>query len=67
MNDSHLLPDSLRDDFPILAQSVHDDRPLVFLDNAASTHRPKPVLDAIVQCYTRDYANVHRGIHTLSE
>lgn len=62
-----LLPAALREDFPILAQTVHDDRPLVFLDNAASTHRPRQVVDAIVQCYTRDYANVHRGIHTLSE
>lgn len=67
MPDDRLLPDSLREDFPILAQSVHDGRPLVFLDNAASTHRPQQVVDAIVQCYTRDYANVHRGIHTLSE
>ncbi len=63
----NLLPAALREDFPILAQSVHEDRPLIFLDNAASTHRPRRVVDAIVQCYTRDYANVHRGIHTLSE
>ncbi len=62
-----LLPSSLRDDFPILAQTVQDDQPLVFLDNAASTQRPRQVIDALRQLYEKDYANVHRGIHTLSE
>lgn len=64
---SQLLPDSLRDDFPILQQTVHDDRPLVFLDNAASTQRPRQVIEVLRRVYERDYANVHRGIHTLSE
>lgn len=62
-----LLPESLRDDFPILQQTVQDGKPLVFLDNAASSQRPRQVIDAIVHCYEHDYANVHRGIHTLSE
>ena len=62
-----LLPASLRDDFPILSNDVLDGHPLVFLDNAASTQRPRQVIDAIRQVYERDYANVHRGIHTLSE
>ncbi|MEN0110458.1 MAG: aminotransferase class V-fold PLP-dependent enzyme, partial [Planctomycetota bacterium] len=68
-----LLPESLREDFPILAQRVHTDadgsggKPLVFLDNAASSQRPRQVIDAIAGHYERDYANVHRGIHTLSE
>ncbi|MCG8450781.1 MAG: cysteine desulfurase [Pirellulales bacterium] len=62
-----LLPPSLRDDFPILGSDVLDGRPLVFLDNAASTQRPRQVIDAIRRVYERDYANVHRGIHTLSE
>ena len=62
-----LLPESLRDDFPILAQTVHGDRTLAFLDNAASSQRPRAVIDAISRCYELDYANVHRGIHTLSE
>ena len=62
-----LLPASLRDDFPILSHSVHKDIPLAFLDNAASTQRPHQVIDAISGVYERDYANVHRGIHTLSE
>lgn len=62
-----LLPASLRDDFPILSDGVLDEHPLVFLDNAASTQRPRQVINAIRQVYERDYANVHRGIHTLSE
>ena len=62
-----LLPASLRDDFPILTSNVLDGQPLVFLDNAASTQRPRQVIDALSQVYERDYANVHRGIHTLSE
>lgn len=62
-----LLRESLRDDFPILQQTVHDDRPLVFLDNAASTQRPRQVIEVLRRVYERDYANVHRGIHTLSE
>ena len=62
-----LLPASLRDDFPILSSDVLDGHPLIFLDNAASTQRPRQVIDAISRVYERDYANVHRGIHTLSE
>lgn len=62
-----LLPASLRDDFPILQQVVHDEHPLVFLDNAASTQRPRQVIEVLRRVYERDYANVHRGIHTLSE
>ena len=64
---SALLPPSLRDDFPILTQNVHGDHPLVFLDNAASTQRPRQVIEVLRRVYERDYANVHRGIHTLSE
>ncbi|MDZ4656916.1 MAG: cysteine desulfurase [Bythopirellula sp.] len=64
---SQLLPESLREDFPILNTDVLDGHPLVFLDNAASTQRPRQVIDAISRVYEHDYANVHRGIHTLSE
>ncbi len=64
---SKLLPEALREDFPILRQTVHGDRPLVFLDNAASTQRPRQVIEVLRRVYERDYANVHRGIHTLSE
>src|SRR4249920_183910 len=64
---SKLLQEKLRDDFPILTQEVHGDQPLVFLDNAASTQRPRQVIDVLRRVYEHDYANVHRGIHTLSE
>lgn len=56
-----------RDDFPILRRSVASGAPLAFLDNAASTQRPMAVINAITDCYENYYANVHRGIHTLSE
>ncbi len=64
---SKLLPAKLREDFPILQQTVHDGHPLVFLDNAASTQRPRQVIEVLRRVYEHDYANVHRGIHTLSE
>ena len=67
IDQSALLPPTLRDDFPILNGDVLEGHPLVFLDNAASTQRPRQVIDAIRRVYERDYANVHRGIHTLSE
>ena len=56
----------IRQDFPILAETIHG-KPLVYLDNAASTQKPKAVLDAVRQVYEHDYANVHRGVHTLSQ
>lgn len=55
----------VRADFPILDQEVNG-KPLVYLDNAATSQKPKAVLDAIRHYYERDNANVHRGIHTLS-
>jgi len=67
LNSGALLPAALRSDFPILEQTVHDGHPLVFLDNAASTQRPRQVIEVLRRVYERDYANVHRGIHTLSE
>lgn len=59
--------EAIRADFPILATKVHGDRPLVYLDSAASSQRPSQVIDRIAQVYTEDYSNVHRGIHSLSE
>jgi cysteine desulfurase/selenocysteine lyase len=56
---------ALRDDFPILHQQVHN-RPLVYLDNAATTQKPRAVIQALQRYYERDNANVHRGIHELS-
>lgn len=58
--------DAIRRDFPALRQQVHG-YPLVYLDNAASAHKPRPVLDAIQHYYAADYSNVHRGLHYLSE
>ena len=56
----------IRNDFPILQQTVNG-YPLVYLDNAASSQKPKQVIDCIVQYYTTYNANVHRGVHTLSQ
>jgi len=56
---------ALRKDFPILNQKVHG-QPLVYLDNAATSQKPRLVIDALVHYYERDNANVHRGIHELS-
>jgi cysteine desulfurase/selenocysteine lyase len=56
----------LRADFPILNQEVKD-HPLVYFDNAATTQKPQAVIDALVNYYQRDNANVHRGVHTLSQ
>jgi cysteine desulfurase/selenocysteine lyase len=55
-----------RKDFPILKQKVHG-RPLVYLDNAATTQKPRAVLDAVQRFYTSECSNVHRGLHQLSE
>ena len=54
-----------RRDFPILAREIHG-HPLVYLDSAASAQKPLQVLDAERRCYEHSYANVHRGVHTLS-
>ena len=55
-----------REDFPILIELVNK-RPLVYLDNAATTQKPQVVLDAIVEAYSKWNANVHRGVHHLSQ
>ncbi len=57
---------SVRNDFPILHQDVHG-KPLVYLDNAATTQKPVQVIEAVDTYYRRDNANVHRGVHALSE
>ncbi|HEL2204540.1 TPA: cysteine desulfurase [Streptococcus suis] len=58
--------ESIRKDFSILDQVVNDE-PLVYLDNAATTQKPQQVLDVLADYYQTDNANVHRGVHTLSE
>ena len=57
---------SIRADFPILHQQVNG-HPLVYLDNAASSQHPQVVIDAISQYYQKNHANIHRGVHTLSQ
>jgi cysteine desulfurase / selenocysteine lyase len=56
----------VRRDFPILNQKIHG-KPLVYLDNAATTQKPQAVIDAMVRSYAEDNANIHRGVHLLSE
>ncbi|MFI3217350.1 MAG: cysteine desulfurase [Methylococcales bacterium] len=57
--------EKIRADFPILNEKIRN-KPLVYLDNAASCQKPQAVIDSIVKLYSHDYANVHRGVHTLS-
>lgn len=57
--------EKIRTDFPILQEKIRN-KPLVYLDNAASCQKPQQVIDSIVHCYSHEYANVHRGVHTLS-
>ena len=57
--------DQIRADFPILGETVRN-KPLVYLDNAASCQKPQAVIDSIVHVYSHEYANIHRGVHTLS-
>jgi len=57
--------EKIRGDFPILARQIHE-KPLVYLDNGASAQKPRAVIDAVGQAYEMEYANVHRGLHYLS-
>jgi cysteine desulfurase / selenocysteine lyase len=57
--------ENVRADFPILSRQVNG-KPLVYLDNGASAQKPQVVIDAITQAYSQEYANVHRGLHYLS-
>src|SRR5450631_1568417 len=71
LHPSSLIPhpydvESVRRDFPILSRSVHG-KPLVYLDNAATTQKPQAVIDRLVRYYTEENSNVHRGVHYLSE
>ncbi len=70
MNDAFPAPGfdiaRIRADFPILSQTVRG-KPLVFLDSAASAQKPRAVIDAMVNCMETQYANVHRGLHWMSE
>ena len=57
--------EAIRADFPILSREVYG-KPLVYFDNGASAQKPQVVIDAIAQAYSNEYANVHRGLHFLS-
>ncbi|SVC80846.1 uncharacterized protein METZ01_LOCUS333700, partial [marine metagenome] len=57
--------EKIRDDFPILSKKVYGN-PLVYLDNAATSQKPRQVIDSLVDYYENYNANVHRGVHTLS-
>ncbi|HQE44746.1 MAG TPA: aminotransferase class V-fold PLP-dependent enzyme, partial [Phycisphaerae bacterium] len=57
--------EKIRQDFPILQQRING-RPLAYLDNAATTQKPRAVIDALQHYYARDNANIHRGVHELS-
>ncbi|HEX4652725.1 MAG TPA: cysteine desulfurase [Candidatus Udaeobacter sp.] len=62
---SHVDWAALREDFPILHERAHG-HPLIYFDSAATSQKPRPVLDAVRKFYEHDNANVHRGLHTLS-
>ncbi|UZH56458.1 cysteine desulfurase [Salinimicrobium tongyeongense] len=62
----HFDVETIRKDFPILSREVNG-KPLVYFDNAATSQTPQQVIDAIVDYYTRYNANIHRGVHTLSQ
>ena len=64
---AELDPRTLRSDFPILSMRLASGRPLAYLDNAATSQCPRQVVEALTDVYARGYANVHRGIHDLSE
>lgn len=66
MTQTTLDIDNIRQDFPILQQQIHG-KPLVYLDNAATAQKPNAVLQAIDKYYRQTNANIHRGVHTLSE
>ena len=58
---------AIRRDFPILSRTVAGGKPLIYLDNGASSQKPEAVLQAMDDYYRQRNANVHRGVHTLSE
>lgn len=58
---------SIRQDFPALNQTIYGDKPLIYLDNAATSQKPQQVIDRLVTYYQQENANVHRGVHYLSQ
>jgi len=58
--------DNIRGDFPILQRTVHENKPLVYLDNAASTQQAQPVIESVSQYHSQTHSNIHRGAHALA-
>jgi cysteine desulfurase/selenocysteine lyase len=67
MTSAGLLPTSLRDDFPLLARPGPGGQPLVYLDSAATSLKPRPVIDAVVRVLERHTGNIHRSVHVLGD
>ena len=67
MQTSVINIESIRNDFPILKRKVHKDKPLIYLDNAATTQKPIQVIDAISNYYLNYNSNIHRAVHELAE
>ena len=65
-SNDNLDVEAVRRDFPILQQTVRG-KPLVYLDNAATTQKPRAVIDAVTHYYENENANIHRGVHFLSQ
>ena len=61
-----MISKMIREDFPILKREVNDEV-LVYLDNAATTQKPRPVVEAVEKFYATHNANIHRGVHTLAQ
>ena len=60
-------PKQVKKNFPVLDQEVHPGKPLVYLDSAATSQKPKKVIEVMAHYYLNDNANVHRGVHVLSD
>lgn len=67
MQSKELSIENIRKDFPILKRKVHDNKPLVYLDNASTTQKPKQVIDALTNYYNNYNANIHRSVYSIAE
>jgi len=67
MQSTELSIENIRKDFPILKRKVHDNKPLVYLDNASTTQKPKQVIDALTNYYNNYNANIHRSVYSIAE
>src|SRR6185503_10303421 len=64
---SPLDVEKIRSDFPVLSQKVHGDKPVAYLDNAATSQKPRQVIDAMSEVFEQYNANIHRGVYEFSE